>query len=214
MIAVVESTEYIMGLMGNPYTEVINGICASYHLSTGEVIQDIRPRVSSRACRFLYPDTDIPGVWRIPLSKGGYAIIDESDVALVSGRNWAQNQDGYVQANFKKEDGSGFKSLKLHKILLPAVAIVDHHNGIVTDNRRENLRDSTFNQNNWNSSAHQNSKTQMKGAWRHESGRFRSEIVVNGERIYLGSFATPEMAAIAYEAASKVAHRQFSVYNR
>jgi hypothetical protein len=41
---------------------------------------------------------------------------------------------------------------------------------------------------------------------------FRSRIEVNGKKIYLGSFRTPEEAHIAYIAASLEYHGAFSPY--
>jgi hypothetical protein len=216
MIAEISDSLYTTRLMENktaPYTEFVTQRMARYHLLNGDVIVDERINISFPP-RYLRPNPENPSEWLIPLSRGFDAIIDECDVVLASGRNWSQNSDGYPMANFKKDSGIGFNSIKLHRLIMGSALIVDHRNGDVLDNRRCNLRNATLEQNGWNSTQRVNSKTQMKGAWQHSGGAFRSEIVVNGQRINLGSFKTAEMAAIAYEAASKVAHREFSVCRR
>jgi hypothetical protein len=49
----------------------------------------------------------------------------------------------------------------------------------------------------------------IKGAHRHQSGRWMAQIRVDNKRIYLGLFATPEAAGAAYAEASKLYHGEF-----
>jgi hypothetical protein len=83
------------------------------------------------------------GVVSLPLSRGKCALIDESDVALVSGRRWhamPSNVTWYARSS----DG-----VYLHRLLTecPDGLEVDHvnHNGL--DNRRANLRVCTHTEN-------------------------------------------------------------------
>jgi len=68
---------------------------------------------------------------------------------------------------------------------------VDHINGIRTDNRIENLRWCTKQQNEWNNKG--------KGYRITKYGKYVAQIRQDGKFIYLGTFDTPEEARQAYE---------------
>lgn len=77
---------------------------------------------------------------------------------------------------------------------------IDHENGIKTDNRVENLRQVTHQQNQWN-------RTKAKGyRWHISSKKWYTDIQVNNKRIYLGSYNTEEEARIAYLRAKEIHH--------
>jgi hypothetical protein len=83
-------------------------------------------------------------------------------------------------------------------------AILDHINRVKSDDRIENLRESTYSANAHNK-AHIKNMTGHPGAFPSKR-RFRSRIVVNGVRHSLGSFRTAEEASAAYvEAKRKLA---------
>lgn len=87
------------------------------------------------------------------------------------------------------------------------VDLVDHINGIRSDNRWINLReaDATLNRQNI-VVAQANSSTGLRGAFKGRNGKFRSQISSDGKLIYLGEFATAEDAAAAYAAAKTLYH--------
>jgi hypothetical protein len=118
-------------------------------------------------------------------------------------------RDGRVERLFKNEwrpcgtdTGNGYlkieikgKPLSCHRLIgfcflgldieNPKITI-DHINRIGTDNRVENLRLATQQQQRWN--------TNPKGYRLTPSGTYISLIVVNGKQIYLGTYATTEEA--------------------
>ena len=66
---------------------------------------------------------------------------------------------------------------------------IDHINGIVTDNRVENLRDVSRSVNQRNRRLSSNNKTGVNGVWVNKaSGSYRASIRTDKGRIYLGSF--------------------------
>jgi hypothetical protein len=76
---------------------------------------------------------------------------------------------------------------------------VDHENKIRTDNRIENLRWLTHQQNCFNTSA--------KGCYHDKRyGKWRAYICVDGKSIYLGSFDTEEEAHASYLKAKEELH--------
>lgn len=93
----------------------------------------------------------------VPLTKGYEAMIDASDVGLVEGYSWQafvrRRKDGgyfpiYAMAYSLKNDGPR-RRLLMHRVINPTPQgmVVDHINGDGLDNRRQNLRTVTQNQN-------------------------------------------------------------------
>lgn len=117
------------------------------------------------------------------------------------------NKDGYVQAQVKR------KKLLAHRVAWAIhfgawpEGVIDHINGIRTDNRIENLRAVTprINTENRRSAATQ-SKSGLLGAHARPNGRWRAEIRADGVRRRLGDFAAAEDAHQAYVDAKRVLH--------
>lgn len=77
---------------------------------------------------------------------------------------------------------------------------VDHINRSKDDNRIENLRAVTINENNWNRNC--------KGySYRTDRGNYRASITVNGQPTSLGVFKTKEEAIATYLEAKSKLHR-------
>ena len=85
----------------------------------------------------------------------------------------------------------------------PGTLMVDHINRNPSDNRPENLRLATLQQNTQNlRGARRDSSTGVRGVrWRKRDNRWYAEITVGGRKKYLGSFANLQSAADAAQAA-------------
>ena len=89
--------------------------------------------------------------------------------------------------------------------------MIDHVNGISSDNRFANLREATRSENMCNKGPPANNRTGLKGVrWRSEHRRWQAQIGVNGQKKHLGYFSTPEEAHAAYAAAAKAFHGDFA----
>lgn len=89
--------------------------------------------------------------------------------------------------------------------------LIDHINGIKTDNRWCNLREATQSENGRNRGKNLNNTTGFKGvcaSGRHKSP-YMAKITLNGKQINLGRFLTPKLAHEAYCKASQKYHREF-----
>lgn len=149
------------------------------------------------------------------LSSGDFALVDESDMIVLEGFSWQFSGKSYVSAWIAP------KRTYLHRFLMnPSDSQeVDHINRNRTDNRRCNLRLCTGNQNRANvpkpsfikkRSATRYSK--FKGvAKKHR--RWTARAVLDGKKIWLGSFKTEMEAAAAYDAFSKKTYGEFAVLN-
>ena len=88
---------------------------------------------------------------------------------------------------------------------------IDHRNGNPSDNRIANLRQSSRAQGARNVARRRN-RSGFKGVYR--CGRkWKAQIDVNGRKVYLGVFSTPEEAAEAYDTAARLHHGEFARTN-
>ena len=91
-------------------------------------------------------------------------------------------------------------------------ALIDHRNGDGTDDRWENLRAATKQQNQHNGPMKSRNTTGFKGVSLTNHGErlpFRATVVINRKQIYLGTFATAEEAHAAYCEAAQRLHGEF-----
>ena len=108
------------------------------------------------------------------------------------------NDDGYIKIKV------GDKTYAAHRLAwlfqhgeLPTGQI-DHINGIRDDNRIENLRLASVKQNTWNRRMRTSNATGFRGVYLDKRyGRYAGAICVNGKRMHLGCFGSPEDAAKA-----------------
>jgi hypothetical protein len=144
-------------------------------------------------------------VHRIALSgargAGRVALVDDADAALVAGHSWHLDSGGYARA------GIGGREVRLHS-LITGQRGVDHANGDPLDCQRHNLRPATQGQNNANARPI-GGASPYKGVSRNRA-KWMALIQVAGRRRYLGSYATPEEAARAYDVAALEAWGRFA----
>lgn len=81
---------------------------------------------------------------------------------------------------------------------------VDHINNDPSDNRFENLRLADRNGQGANQKLQERRKGNYKGVYPSDSGNFYAKIKVKGKQKYLGSYSTPEEAALRYNEAAKL----------
>lgn len=90
---------------------------------------------------------------------------------------------------------------------------IDHINGIKNDNRIENLRIATRNQNIQNQSKRKHNTSGFKGINFHKaSNKWAASIGYNKKRIHLGLRDTAEEASLLYQHAANKLHKQFAKY--
>ena len=94
--------------------------------------------------------------------------------------------------------------------------IVDHINRDAHDNRRENLRFATKQQNNCNRKIKRNNTSGYKGVYHNLRSAYRpwiASVTLNGKRKYSKGFATPREAAEEYNRMAKEIHGEFASLN-
>jgi hypothetical protein len=165
----------------------------------------------------LYPQTSDLGML-IPCTRGLAALVDPQDYDRLADFYWvAMNggrpgRAGYFQPIRQLPGKVGVISMG-REILQPEDGFeVDHINGDPFDNRRSNLRLCTHAQNVANRRKFTGCSSGFKGVIRH-GNRWRSVIHCNGIRKDIGSFATQEEAARAYDKFARQMHGEFALLN-
>lgn len=142
---------------------------------------------------------------KIPLSKGGFAIVDAADYERISYWKWYETDLGYVARVSRKGDGGRPKrTIFLHNQVMGCIgdAEPDHRNQDKKDNRKCNLRPSDRSQNTANKGLKSTNTTGFKGVTRSERIKgcvYYSSITCRGIRYSLGKYENPEDAAYAYD---------------
>lgn len=90
-----------------------------------------------------------------------------------------------------------------------AVGLLDHVNGVKSDNRLLNLRVASATLNIANRPAAKGSACGLKGVSRH-SNKWRARIKVGGKEERLGDFDTPHEAHLAYREAARKIYGEFA----
>ncbi len=132
----------------------------------------------------------------ISLGRGRTALVDAADFEWLNQRKWhAGGGAGYATGQI------GGKHVFMHRLIMepPPGKVVDHINGNIWDNRRDNLRNCTHTENARNKrKGHGTSR--FKGVVRDaRSGKWKAAIQCDGATIRLGLFDSEIDAAMAYD---------------
>lgn len=141
--------------------------------------------------------------------------IDEEDYSKIKDYNWRANKAKgynyyYVVAHKNK------KAILLHRLIMNVKkgCLIDHLNHDTLDNRKENLRICTYQQNMHNRKKIKIKTSKYKGVhFDKTKDKYIATIVVNKKRIKLGYFFNEENAALKYNEAAIKYFGQFALLN-
>jgi len=147
----------------------------------------------------------------IKTSKGHRVTVSDIDYDYLSLVKW------YFDGRYVRNNKLGL----LHRVVLsraidrniPKGFETDHINGNPSDNRRENLRLATISENHMNSGK-RIGKSGFKGV-RKQTGRnsWQANITFNQKKIFIGTFSTPQAAALAYNKKAKELYGEYAYLN-
>lgn len=147
---------------------------------------------------------------KIPLTKGKFAVIDDDDYDKIAGYKWCFAKAGYA-ASRKKNYG---EQVLMHRIILNAgkTQSVDHKNGNGLDNRKNNIRLCSHQQNMMNRKMPCHNTSGYKGVtWDKQMKKWRAQLRHSKTNSYVGLFSNIVEAAKEYD---KKAREVFGEYAR
>lgn len=150
----------------------------------------------------------------IPLTRGKSTIVDDEDYEHLTKHSWAWAPatgstvgTGYAVRKGSKRRGEP-RTVQMHREILGITQNVqiDHINRNSLDNRKQNLRLATTQQNAFNRAKPTVPCTsKYKGVFmRKNDDRWTARIKFNDRHVELGRFMTEENAAAAYNFASRI----------
>ena len=156
----------------------------------------------------------------IPLTQGKVAIVDDLDYESVSKYKWSairRRHTWHAIRNIKSK--TGWTRAYMHQQLLGFPARgglqVDHKNGDGLDNRRDNLKACTRQQQRFSfRTKSPSASSKYRGvSWHSRGRRWEAQIMHCYQKRHLGLFASEESAARAYDAAARQYFQEFARLN-
>jgi len=200
-------------------------ICVNCPMAPGEMVH-VRPdgtcpnfRVKRKPPLWLppTPPSALPPppndrVCYIPLTRNLFAMVDAADYPELSKYKWTTGgRPGHYYA-VRHEKG---KTIYLHRQLMqpPPGMVTDHIDGNSLNDCRDNLRNCTPRENQWNSRARGGASGFKGVSYYTDRGQYRAEIWVNSERIPLGWFDDPVEAAHVRDRKALEVHGPYAFIN-
>jgi len=148
---------------------------------------------------------------QIKLTKDKIAIVDDEDYKYLMQWEWYAFKTGnhWYAA---RSNNPGIVLMHREIVKTPEGLMTDHinHNGL--DNRRENLRICTNQQNQWNQKL--KGMSSYKGVvWNKNAKKWYARIKKFGKIIHIGTFLDEEEAARAYDGKAKELFGKFANLN-
>lgn len=130
-------------------------------------------------------------------------LCDLEDWEYLKKYYWNLNSNGYVVSVIKG------KSIPMHKIIMPdkKFEVVDHINRNKMDNRKDNLRYTTYMVNAQNRSLSSRNTSGHTGVYKFKN-KWQASIKANNKTYFLGYFQSKEEAIVAREKAEKIYHKE------
>ena len=146
-------------------------------------------------------------------------LIDTNDLDKVlsfkgtwSGR-W-DNRNIYVTTVLTKDKIKTHTNI--HKAIMGTdnfLPYIDHKDGNTLDNRKDNLRFCTCQQNNMNSKPRKGTSIYKGVSWSKRKKKWETGIFVNKKTIHLGYYKSEEEAALVYNLAASIHFGEFARLN-
>jgi len=156
---------------------------------------------------------------RIYLGEGKFTMVEPGDFYWLNNYHWSVNgrRERPYAVRYVHLSRDKIKTISMHREIMnfPKGRLVDHENGYTLDNRRDNLRTATREEN-----AHNKGKTRTKTSSKFigvyfdkNKNRWIVRIMYNYRKIYVGTFKDEIEAARAHDEAALKYHKEFAKLN-
>ena len=146
----------------------------------------------------------------LPLANAIYpAMVDDDIYEQIKHKRWRliKVTNGAQYVGWKTHKAGKDITVYLHRLVMgdPKGKMVDHINGHIFDNRRENLRVVTNAQNQMNSKGQSHSSKYKGVYWIKKNKKWKAQIMKGGKSYFLGYFEEHQErpAAYAYDIAAR-----------
>jgi len=149
----------------------------------------------------------------IHLTNGGFTVVDADMFDQLDRHNWQMDKNGYVVRGSRI--GKNTTPISMHRVVnqTPSGNKTDHKNGVKFDNRRDNLRTASNQQNGANRQIKPHSSKFKGVTWDKSRRKWKATIKVNYKLINLGRFEREEDAGMAYNKKAVEHFGQFACIN-
>lgn len=138
-------------------------------------------------------------------------LVDPEFMEILNKYTWCTASNGSPRTTING------KPVRLHRLILPALAVIDHINGNPLDNRKCNLREATVSQNSMNRGKASHNTSGYKGVFLRKelkNKKYQAYITANHLRKTIGYYKTAEEAALAYNTEAIRIHGEFAKLNK
>lgn len=190
-------------------------IAATYHLRSG----------ATQSCGCLFSEKKLiernkkhnsyklSGDYGIGYTEEGEEFwFDLEDYDLIKNYYWFKTENGYFQSQYNKKK----PVLLLHRLIANVSddMVVDHIQHQLHDNRKQNLRIATRQQNAWNRKVGKNNTSGYTGvAFEKQTQKYMAYICINGKNHRLGRYKNIDDAIKARIIAEDKYYGEFGYYN-
>ena len=139
----------------------------------------------------------------IPLTRNKITFIDDEDYELVSKYKWLalKSKKSFYAATYITIGYKQKQCLLMHHLILNVDTnqMIDHKNNDSLDNRKQNLRFCTNQQNQQNQKPRGGSSKYKGVTWHKRVNKWSARISLDGTTYNLGYFDNEENASLAYD---------------
>lgn len=151
----------------------------------------------------IYPENLIPNTKQIQLTRGKFAIVDESDFEWLNEFRWCACFDGTNwYAMMANNEGKRMGGITMHMLIFGKIdgLEIDHFNGDTLNNSRENLRHCTHAENGRNLRCRSGCSSKYKGvSWDKSMSMWSAIISKNYTTVHREYFSSEIEAALQYD---------------
>lgn len=171
-----------------PETKLINNTNKNYSCGCARNYKGIQRAINNNIIIFHNDDVEIK------LCNGQSTFIDKDEYELIKNDHWTLSSDGYAISSSGK-----FKNKRLHRVIMDCVddnnIIIDHIDRDKLNNRKNNLRIVTNQENSFNQSLRHTNKSGVMGVlWSDDRKKWIARIKHNYTNHTLGYYDSFDIA--------------------